>query len=338
MQFQKRLFSRVPVLVCLVVTLAALTSVAFADKTERVYTGCSGCGKATWQNKVVVGSCDTGYTITYTCLTDSHVHGIDVEPRSHGWKPYTIESPTCTAGSLKGYRCSYCGDYREGDTYFDGEPLGHDWSETARIPATCIIPGSIGYACSRCDETKTETIPQLAFDHTWVEVSRTDATCTAGGFVSYGCSVCHETKTDPLPALGHDWTETSRIPATCTNPGSIDRTCSRCGFTASEELPALGSGHTWMETSRVDPTATASGSVEYICSTCNAARTETLPALGSSGSMTELLTAISVVLAASLGWVSVVAGKIAENPVLLFVVVISFLGTVMLLFKRMLHI
>ena len=115
------------------------------------------------------------------------------------------------------------------------------------------------------------------------------------------------------------------------------RTCSRCGFAATEEIPALGSDHTWEETSRTEATETISGSIEYTCSTCGAVRNERIPALGGNGSMTALLATISNVLTVVLGWVAAVAEGIWRNPILTIVVIIGFLGTGLLLFKRLLN-
>ena len=180
-------------------------------------------------------------------------------------------------------------------------------------------------------------LPALAEDHTWVETNSTDPTCTAAGSVEYVCSVCNEVKTESLPAFDHDWTEASRHPATCTNPGSISRVCSRCGFSVSEELPALGSDHTWEETSREEPTTAGPGSVTYTCSICGAERMEVLPAISSGGSMGDVLSSISDIVTVALGWVSVVADSIVRNPILLILVMIGFLGTAVLLFRRLLN-
>lgn len=169
-----------------------------------------------------------------------------------------------------------------------------------------------------------------------METSRVPATCTAAGSVSYDCSVCHEKKTDPLPALDHAWMETDRQPATCTEAGFVKRSCSRCGFAASEELPALGSAHTWEETGRTEPTETAAGLIEYTCSTCGATKSEAIPILRPSGSMGEFLTIISSVMQVAMGWVAIVADKVVRNPILLLVVIISFLGTGVILFRRLL--
>ncbi len=306
-----------------------------------------------------------------TVCRDTKFEDIPALGGEHVWEQVRVYYPSCTLFGGIVFECSRCGSGKRESL----DSLGHDWTETSRTPATCTDPGSIGYNCSRCSETKSTVLPALAEDHTWVETSRTnpsctttgliaydcsvcqskksdtlpalghswtetsrtDATCTAAGSVSYACSVCEETKTESLSALGHAWEETNRTPATCTTPGSVDRTCTRCGFTASEELPALGSDHTWSETSRREPTQTAPGLVEYTCSVCGSVKSETLPALSSSGSMSELLAVVSSILSVALGWMSVVANKVASNPILLLAVVIGFLGTGVILFKRFLN-
>lgn len=240
--------------------------------------------------------------------------------------------PTCLLYGFNRFDCQRCG-------FSDREQipsLGHDWIETSRKSATCTGPGSIGYSCSRCSETKSEAIPQLAEDHTWQEASRTPATCITAGSVSYNCSVCHEEKADPLPALGHAWEETSRQPATCTETGYIKRTCTQCDFSASEELPALGVAHSWKETERVDATQTSAGLVAYTCSVCGASRSERIPPLGLDLTMSGLLENMTGILTACLGWTGVVADGIAENPIFLLIVVTGFIGSGVVLFRRIL--
>ena len=52
--------------------------------------------------------------------------------------------------------------------------------------------------------------------------------------------------------------------------------------------------------------------------------------------MSGLLEKMTEVLTACLNWVGVVADVIAQNPILLLVVVISFIGTGVVLFRRIL--
>ena len=345
MSFQKRLFLRIPFLICLCMALSALIVPAAAQSSVLISFEdyCDYCGYITVFSIHSIPPCGTAGNIVYECDDCGNTRVAGPSPYSnsnHVFVPFSgslaRKDPTCTAaGSVRG-SCSQC-------FLAMTEPipaLGHDWIETSRTPATCTTTGTIGYSCSRCTETKTETIPELAADHTWVESSRTPATCTKAGSVSYTCSTCHSTKTDPLTALDHDWAETNRVPATCTEVGYIKRACSRCGFSISEEIPALGSDHVWEETNRKAPTETASGLVEYTCSTCGVSKSEVLPALGSGssdGSMSELLAKISVVLSASMNWVSIVAERVVNNPILLIMVILGFLGTGVLLFRRLLN-
>jgi len=53
--------------------------------------------------------------------------------------------------------------------------------------------------------------------------------------------------------------------------------------------------------------------------------------------MGSLLETLSTVFAAALGWTSTVAATIADHPILLFCVVLGFIGTGILLFKRLLN-
>ena len=60
-------------------------------------------------------------------------------------------------------------------------------------------------------------------------------------------------------------------------------------------------------------------------------------ASASPSTMSEMLSTISTVLTVSLGWMALVTDVIASNPILLIVVILSFLGTGVLLFKRLLN-
>ena len=95
--------------------------------------------------------------------------------------------------------------------------------------------------------------------------------------------------------------------------------------------------HTWKETGRTEADETVPGSIEYTCSICGAVRTERIPALAGDMTMGSLLSAMSSVLSASMGWVGAVAQAVAAHPVLLLCVVLGFIGTGMLLFKRLLR-
>ena len=104
-----------------------------------------------------------------------------------------------------------------------------------------------------------------------------------------------------------------------------------------EEVPALGSDHAWDETSRTDATETAAGSVTYTCSICGASRSDRIPPLGLDLSMSGLLDKITEVLTFGFGWLGLVADVVVRNPIMLLVVVIGFIGTGVVLFRRILR-
>lgn len=279
-------------------------------------------------------ACLTPGSIDYSCSRCSETK-TEIIPQlgaSHIWTVSGHTDATCTVSGVTGYTCSRCGEVKQEDS----PALGHNWVESGRKDPDCVTSGFVRYSCSRCDEVKTETISQLAEDHTWVETDRTDATCTTDGFVDYDCSVCHATKTNVLPSLDHAWEEKGYMPPTCTDPGSISRTCSRCGFSAVEELPALGSDHVWEESGRTDATQTAAGSVTYTCSTCGASKSERIPPLGLDLTMSNFLEKMTEVLNVCLSWVGVLADGVTRNPILFLAVVIGFIGTGVILFRRML--
>lgn len=144
-----------------------------------------------------------------------------------------------------------------------------------------------------------------------------------------------------VPALDHDWELFRHTDPTCTASGSTEYVCTRCQFAKSEPIPALGGSHTWTETSRTEPTETVPGLVEYACSTCGAVRTEQLPAISAPDdavTMPSLLAKMTAVFSAALGWVGVVSRTVAGNPVLLLCVVIGFISTGLVLFRRLLEI
>lgn len=225
------------------------------------------------------------------------------------------------------------------DEYFVTIPaLGHDFVESVREDPTCGVPGYIEYSCTRCPEISRDHPPALG--HDWTE-TRTEPTCTAPGSIVKSCSRCVETESEELPALDHAWEEFSHTDPTCTDPGSAEYVCTRCQFAKSEPIPALGTDHTWTEASRIEPTETSPGLVEYVCSTCGSSKTESLPVLPAPGgdmTMTELLAKMTGVFSAALSWTSALSQAVAGSPVLLLCVVIGFIGTGLILFKRLLDI
>lgn len=54
--------------------------------------------------------------------------------------------------------------------------------------------------------------------------------------------------------------------------------------------------------------------------------------------MTEILSEITTVFTAAMGWASTVGAKVADTPLLLIGVVVSFVGLGVGLFKRLLHV
>lgn len=95
-------------------------------------------------------------------------------------------------------------------------------------------------------------------------------------------------------------------------------------------IPALGSGHAWTETSRTET------EVHYTCSTCGETKTEPINA-PSDLTMSSLMEKITAVFSTALDWTGTVAATIAANPMLLLCVVLGFIGTGVLLFKRFLR-
>ena len=62
-----------------------------------------------------------------------------------------------------------------------------------------------------------------------------------------------------------------------------------------------------------------------------------IPPAGFDLSMSGLLEKITDVLAVCLSWLAVVADVIVKNPILLLAVVIGFIGTGLVLFRRVLR-
>ena len=54
--------------------------------------------------------------------------------------------------------------------------------------------------------------------------------------------------------------------------------------------------------------------------------------------MTEILTTITSVFTAAIGWVGTVATTIGSTPILLLFVCIPLIGTGVFLFKRLMHV
>lgn len=318
--------------VCFVLTVSALTVSAFADyEPDPVAGTCPGCG-----SPVVVyyssTKCDEPTTYCDNCKRTA----LPLPSKKyHNWV-LENSTATCTTPGSNHAVCSNCNI-----TATDTEiipALGHDLGDPERIDATCTASGAIRRSCTRCDYIESEELSALG--HSWEE-TRTEPTCTANGSIVNVCSACGETESETLPALDHDWNEFSHTDPTCTDPGSAEYQCSRCGFAKSEPIPALGVDHIWAETGRTDPTETSAGLVEYTCSTCGTFRTESLPATGPSGAditMSGLLAQMTDVFSVILDWVGVVTQMVVANPILLLCVVICFIGTGVVLFKRLLSI
>lgn len=83
-------------------------------------------------------------------------------------------------------------------------------------------------------------------------------------------------------------------------------------------------------------TQTSAGLVAYTCSVCGASRSERIPPLGLDLTMSGLLENMTGILTACLGWTGVVADGIAENPIFLLIVVTGFIGSGVVLFRRIL--
>ena len=218
---------------CTLLMFILLTAPADASFYTFVTEGvCGGCGGKLLYSDISSFICGSYSTSCSTCGIGI-CEGVSV----HEWTELSRMEATCVDVGSAVYTCSSCNLITRTD---DLPVLGHDWTETRRTPATCITAGTIYYSCSRCDETKVESIPQLAEDHTWTETTRLPATCTAAGKVDYICSVCSAEKSEPLAALDHAWDEASRTPATCLVPGMIRYSCSRCDETKTETIPQLG--------------------------------------------------------------------------------------------------
>lgn len=54
--------------------------------------------------------------------------------------------------------------------------------------------------------------------------------------------------------------------------------------------------------------------------------------------MTAIISAISEIFTGAIGWVGTVSDTVASNPLLLFGVLLSFVGLGIGLFKRLLHV
>lgn len=291
--------------VCLVLTLAVLMPVAFADNFgvgSTVFLWCSTCkaqvlfritsyrqpaGTSSGNAGAVCNTC--GYRITRTtkywgdswensgCLV-GYFDIVSTFCSFNNTSELAIvsgplpRSPSCTEYSF--FQVVHLGACRAGGS-LAGAPLGHSWVETSRTPATCLASGTADYRCSRCNETKTETVSQ-SFGHNMKESSRTPATCTAAGSIVKVCVRCDYTETETIPVIDHAWRE-ERTEPTCISPGSILSTCSACGLQKTEELPMLGGEHAWAETSRTDATCAAPGSIAYTCSRCQDTKTEPIP-------------------------------------------------------------
>lgn len=161
MNFQKRLFSRISILIFSLLMMVVLTVPAFAGFQSTGTRRCSYCGKLAdlFPNDTYcfysICSCPfCGKSISSLPLPDALPHEFI----------FTSASATCTDDGFHRRECT-----RDGCGAVDLEiipALGgeHTWEETSRTAATTTASGSIEYTCSTCGDVKYEAIPALSPD------------------------------------------------------------------------------------------------------------------------------------------------------------------------------
>ncbi|MBQ6661904.1 MAG: InlB B-repeat-containing protein [Lachnospiraceae bacterium] len=182
---------------------------------------------------------------------------------NHKYEWVTTKEPTCTTAGKSEYKCSICGNVRDGrEIAF----LGHNMKEKSRVDSTCAKQGTITYECTRCKTTTKESIALKSHSYSWVTTK--EPTCTEGGKSEKICSVCGRVADGKEIASlgGHDWVLKKTVDSTCAETGTKTYKCSRCSEKKTESIAKKDHKYSWVTTK--DPTCTAGGKSEKVCSGC----------------------------------------------------------------------
>ena len=234
------------------------------DYTDRSYTLTTNEG-----DTVTVAYGDTNVTINEGAETYNVYYLVehdDSVPCDHTYTSQITQSPTCTAGGVKTYTCSICGD-----TYTEAIlATGHSYSSEVTREPTCTASGVRTSTCSVCGDMHTETI--AATGHSYVSSVTQEPTCTASGVRTSTCSVCGDVRTEAISATGHSYSSSVTMEPTCIGTGVRTFVCSVCGDTYTVSISATG--HRWRLV-RQEPTVydetgqlVTAGYTLYQCDTC----------------------------------------------------------------------
>ncbi len=173
----------------------------------------------------VENSDDSGYVVKmHTCSDCEYMLVSD-----HVWDEGEItSSTTCTAGGIKTFTCTLCGDTKTealGST-------GHNLVKDAAVAATCTADGlTEGSHCASCNAIIVAQKPVPAIGHSYDQgVVTKEATCLESGELTYSCAYCGDRKTETIVSGGHNVFLHESVEATCLTDGNVAYyECEDCG-------------------------------------------------------------------------------------------------------------
>ena len=182
----------------------------------------------------------------------------------HGWNGGSVSTaPSCTAGGVKTYTCTLCGQTKTEAL----SPTGHTVAVDRAVAPTCTETGlTEGFHCSACNAVLVAQIVIPANGHSY-RSAVTPPTCTDPGYTTYTCSDCGDSYTELIPATGHTEVELPAVAPTCTETGlTAGKKCSVCGAVTVEQTTIDALGHAFDDGGITTlPTCTSDGVMTYTC-------------------------------------------------------------------------
>ncbi len=206
-----------------------------------------------WDKALSNITANTTITASFTAIEHSYTYsGVDgnsheaacscgySKTEGHTWDGGSVSTaPSCTAGGVKTYTCTLCGQTKTEAV----SATGHTVVVDAEVAPTCTETGlKEGSHCSVCNVILIAQTVIPASGHSYTS-KVTAPTCTNKGYTTYTCSNCDDSYTESIPATGHTEVAIPAVAATCTETGLTEgKHCSVCGevLTAQKVVPATG--------------------------------------------------------------------------------------------------
>ena len=233
----KKLLLALTLVLCLAVSMVALTSCGGEDDCEHIW--------ATEATVDTAATCTQEGVKSIKCVEcgEKKADSVTAIPAvGHAYDAGTTVAPTCTEDGSLTKTCAICGDVNVTVIPTAGE---HTWSTEPIVDSypTCTTDGQKSIKCTVCQVTKPDTTVVIPASHTWADGASVvvPATCTTEGVAAIKCTVCREVKPDTnevIPATGHTDIDVVVVPTLFTE-GRIKGTCSTCGVAVNEAIPTV---------------------------------------------------------------------------------------------------